>query len=348
MEAFYESGQRRLYTLNAVQTNDLGEFSIFCRCHPASYYVSAVPEDPQRQNVSFSVVTARVSADIVPDAMPPVISRKNLPDGSFTEDVYAPVYFGGGPDPRRAQKITVAPGSRNTAELSFAGALDRIVLRPRGYAVNGVTGQPAESAQIRLYPQKWTATAVVPYARVDKNGNSRHRRRCAKGLLCAVCILFDARSECHQPDHDPRVSRPISFSYSSIRASTSEGLSRSGARIPVEMGNQNIEGVSVNLLPGGTLERRIHLRGNCTSNQRSRRNRSPCFESTSPGNRDIPGATLQAAHPPARNRAKRHRQFIPHFRAFSQGDFRVMVSPLIEMRFHGFLKRWRILSPICM
>ena len=45
MEAFYESGQKRLYTLNAVQTNDLGEFSLFW-LPPGEYFVSAVPEDP--------------------------------------------------------------------------------------------------------------------------------------------------------------------------------------------------------------------------------------------------------------------------------------------------------------
>ena len=38
-------GQRRLYTLNAVQTNDQGEFSLFW-LPPGEYYVSAVPEDP--------------------------------------------------------------------------------------------------------------------------------------------------------------------------------------------------------------------------------------------------------------------------------------------------------------
>src|ERR1043165_8025527 len=104
------------------------------------------------------------------DALPPVVTRKNLADGGFTEDVYKPVYYGGGTDPQRAQAIDVRPASSNVIELSFAGALTRS-FHIRGRAMNGVTGQPAEGAQIRLVPREWTSIAVVPFASVDKAGN---------------------------------------------------------------------------------------------------------------------------------------------------------------------------------
>ena len=42
MEAFYQNGQKRLYTLNVVQTNDLGEFSLSW-LPPGEYYVSDGP-----------------------------------------------------------------------------------------------------------------------------------------------------------------------------------------------------------------------------------------------------------------------------------------------------------------
>lgn len=168
MEAFYQNGQKRLYTLNVVQTNDQGQFSLYW-LPPGEYYVSAAPEDPMRQNVMFSVAPPGIGGHRS-DAMPPVVTRKNLPDGSFTEEVYLPVYYGGGTDPQRAQKIDVRPGSSNAIELSFVGARTRS-FHIRGRAVNGVTGQPAEGAQIRLYPKDWTATAVVPYARAGKDGS---------------------------------------------------------------------------------------------------------------------------------------------------------------------------------
>jgi hypothetical protein len=321
MEAFYESGQRRLYTLNAVQTNDLGEFSIFW-LPPGEYYVSAVPEDPQRQNVTFSVSPPGIGGHRS-DAMPPVISRKNLPDGSFTEEVYAPVYFGGGPDPQRAQKITVAPGSSNSVELSFAGARTGS-FHVRGRAVNGTTGQPAESAQIRLYPQKWTATAVVPFARVDKNGNFE-----IAGVAPGSYALYASSST-----RDPNASNPTTIqglSPDQLQQLLSQGVNLGGtipigARIPVEMGNQNIDGLSVNMLPGGTLSGEFIFEGNLASTLTPQQKSS--FRVNLSRQPDIPGATLGGAStgaiaPNAADNSFRMPSIFP-------GDFRVMVSPLIN------------------
>jgi 5-hydroxyisourate hydrolase-like protein (transthyretin family) len=321
MEAFYESGQRRLYTLNAVQTNDLGEFSIFW-LPPGEYYVSAVPEDPQRQNVTFSVSPPGIGGHRS-DAMPPVISRKNLPDGSFTEEVYAPVYFGGGPDPQRAQKITVAPGSSNSVELSFAGARTGS-FHVRGRAVNGTTGQPAESAQIRLYPQKWTATAVVPFARVDKNGNFD-----IAGVAPGSYALYASSST-----RDPNATNPTTIqglSPDQLQQLLSQGVNLGGtipigARIPVEMGNQNIDGLSVNMLPGGTLSGEFIFEGSLASTLTPQQKSS--FRVNLSRQPDIPGATLGGAStgaiaPNAADNSFRMPSIFP-------GDFRVMVSPLIN------------------
>ena len=321
MEAFYESGQRRLYTLNAVQTNDLGEFSLFWL--PAGdYYVSAVPEDPLRQNVSFSVSPPGIGGHRS-DAMPPVISRKNLPDGSFTEEVYAPVYYGGGPDAQRAQKITVAPGSSSSVELSFAGARTGS-FHVRGRAVNGVTGQPAESAQIRLYPQKWTATAVVPFARVDKNGNFD-----IAGVPPGSYALYASSST-----RDPNATAPTAIqgiSPDQLQQLILQGVNLGGTipigtRIPIEMGNQNIDGVTVNLLPGGTLNGEFIFEGNLASTLTPQQKSS--FRVNLSRQPDIPGATLGGASsgaiaPNAPDNSFRMPSIFP-------GDFRVMVSPFIN------------------
>jgi len=321
MEAFYESGQRRLYTLNAVQSNDLGEFSIFW-LPPGEYYVSAVPEDPQRQNVTFSVSPPGIGGHRS-DAMPPVISRKNLPDGSFTEEVYAPVYFGGGPDPQRAQKISVAPGSSNSVELSFAGARTGS-FHVRGRALNGTTGQPADSAQIRLYPRNWTATAVVPYARVDKNGNFD-----IAGVTPGSYSLYASSST-----RDPNATNPTTIqglSPDQIQQLLLQGVNLGGtipigARIPVEMGNQNIEGISVSLLPGGTLNGEFIFEGNLASTLTAQQKSS--FRVNLSRQPDIPGATLGGAStgaiaPNATDNSFRMPSIFP-------GDFRVLVSPLIN------------------
>jgi 5-hydroxyisourate hydrolase-like protein (transthyretin family) len=307
--------------LNAVQTNDLGEFSLFW-LPPGDYYVSAVPEDPLRQNVTFSVSPPGIGGHRS-DAMPTVISRKNLPDGSLSEEVYAPVYFGGGPDPQRAQKITVAPGSSNSIELSFAGARTGS-FHVRGRAVNGTTGQPADSAQIRLYPQNWTATAVVPYARVDKNGNFD-----IAGVAPGSYALYASSST-----RDPNATNPTTIqglSPEQIQQLLSQGVNLGGtipigARIPVEMGNQNIEGISVNLLPGGTLNGEFIFEGNLVSTLTPQQKSS--FRVNLSRQPDIPGATLGGAStgaiaPNATDNSFRMPSIFP-------GDFRVLVSPLIN------------------
>jgi hypothetical protein len=281
-----------------------------------------VPEDPLRQNVSFSVSPPGIGGHRS-DAMPPVISRKNLPDGSFTEEVYAPVYFGGGPDPQRAQKITVAAGSSNSVELSFAGARTGS-FHVRGRAVNGTTGQPAESAQIRLYPRNWTATAVVPFARVDKSGNFD-----IAGVAPGSYALYASSST-----RDPNATNPTTIqglSPDQLQQLINQGVNLGGtipigARIPVELGNQNIEGISVNLLPGGTLNGEFVFEGNLASTLTPQQKSS--FRVNFARQPDIPGATLGGASngvipPNATDNSFRIPSIFP-------GDFRVQVSPLIN------------------
>jgi hypothetical protein len=321
MEAFYQNGQKRLYTLNVVQTNDLGEFSLYW-LPPGEYYVSAVPEDPARQNVTFSVSPPGIGGHRS-DAMPPVVTRKNLPDGSFLEEVYKPVYYGGGPDPQRAQKIDVRPGSSNVIELSFAGAQTR-AFHIRGRVMNGVTGQPLEGAQIRLYPNDWTATAVVPYSNVDKAGNFD-----IKGVAPGSYALFAAGSM-----RDPNAPNPAALQglpAAQIQQMISQGLNIGGSiplgvRFPVEMSSQHVENVVLNLLPGGSLLGEFIFEGNLATSLTAQQKAS--FRVNLARHPDIPGASLGGAStgaiaPNATDNSFRMQSIFP-------GDFRVTVSPFIN------------------
>ncbi len=321
MEAFYENGQKRLYTLNVVQTNDQGEFSLFW-LPPGEYYVSAVPEDPSRQNVMFSVSPPGIGGHRS-DAMPPVVRRRNLPDGSSTEEVYVPVYYGGGTDPQRAQKIDVAPGSNNSIEFSFAGARTPS-FHIRGNVVNGVTRKPAEGTQVRLYPRKWIATAVVPYARVDKDGNFD-----IGGIAPGSYALYAASST-----SDPNAPSPITLQglqpaqISELLAlgANISGSIPIGARVPVEMANQNLDNISLTLLPGGSLAGEFIFEGSAAATLTPQQKSS--FRVNLARQPDLPGATLGGASsaaiaPNAPDTSFRIQNIFP-------GDFRVMVSPLIN------------------
>jgi len=321
MEPFYQNGKKRLYTLNVVQTNDHGEFSLYW-LPPGEYYVSAVPEDPLRQNVMFSVSPPGIGGHRS-DAMPPVITRKNLPDGSFTEEVYKAIYYGGGTDPQRAQKIDVRPGSNNTIELSFAGAQTR-AFHIRGRALNGVNGQVAEGAQIRLYPNDWTATAIIPYATVDKNGNFD-----IAGVAPGSYSLFSAASM-----RDPNAPNPNTLQglpAAQIQQMIAQGFNPGGAipigaRLPVEMGSQHLENVVINLLPGGSLSGEFVFEGDLAANLTPQQKTQ--FRVSIARQPDIPGAALGGAStgniaPNSADNSFRLPSIFP-------GDFRVMVAPFIN------------------
>ena len=321
MEAFYQNGQKRLYTLNVVQTNDQGEFSLYW-LPPSDYYVSAVPEDPSRQNVMFSVSPPGMGGHRS-DAMPPVVTRQNLPDGSFTEEVYRAVYYGGGTDPERAQKIEVRPGSSNSIELSFAGARTQ-AFRIRGRALNGVTGQPAEGAQVRLYPQDWTATAIVPYASVDKEGNFD-----IKGVAPGVYALYAAASM-----RDPAAPNPATIQglpAAQLQQLISQGLNIGGAiplgvRLPVQIGSQNLENVSLTLLPGGSLTGEFIFEGNLTASLTPQQKSS--FRVNLVRYPDIPGASLGGASTGGIAANATDNSF--RLQSIFPGDLRVTVSPFIS------------------
>ena len=321
MEAFYQNGQKRLYTLNVVQANDQGEFSLYW-LPPGDYYLSAVAEDPSRQNVMFSVSPPGIGGRRS-DALPPVITRRNLPDGSFTEEVYRAIYFGGGTDHQRAQKIEVRPGASSSIELSFAGAKTQ-AFRIRGRAVNGVTGQPAEGAQIRLYPQDWTATAIVPYASVNKEGNFE-----IKGVAPGVYAIYASASM-----RDPAAPNPStlqSLPAAQLQELISLGGNLNGAiplgvRLPVQMGSQNLENISLTLLPGGSLPGEFVFEGNLASSLTPQQKSS--FRVNLVRNPDIPGASLGAASTGAIAANAADNAF--RLQSIFPGDFRVMVSPLIN------------------
>jgi hypothetical protein len=321
MEAFYQNGQKRLYTLNVVQTNDQGEFSLYW-LPPGQYYVSASPEDPLRQNVTFSVAPPGIGGHRS-DAMPPVVMRQNLADGSVTEEVYQPVYYGGGTDPQRAQKVDVAPGSGASVELSFAGARTPS-FHIRGRVMNGVTGQPAEGTQIRLYPKEWTATAVVPYASADKNGNFDIR-----GVAPGSYALFAAAST-----RDPSAPLPAGIQglpAAQLQQLLAQGLNISGAlpigvRVPIEMGSQNLENIALNLLPGGALVGEFIFEGNLASTLTAQQKTS--FRAGLRRQPDIPGASLGGSSDGGIAANATDNTFrIP---SIFPGDFQVTVSPFMS------------------
>jgi len=236
LEAFYQEGQRRLYTLNIVQTNDLGEFSQFW-LPPGQYYLAAVPEEPTRQQVVFSVAPPGMGGHRS-DAMPPVINKRSLETGEVIDEVYMPVYYGGGSDPLRAQAIDVRPGTSVSVELAFSSAKVR-AYHVRGKVQSGA-GQPASGAQIRLAPRAWSSLVVMPFAFSDMDGNFD-----IPGVMPGDYVLY-ANGTAPNPNATipPALATQIAAGRGGVPMMAVTG------RYPLSVGSGDINGASFSLSPG--------------------------------------------------------------------------------------------------
>ncbi|HEX4998334.1 MAG TPA: carboxypeptidase-like regulatory domain-containing protein [Terriglobia bacterium] len=242
MRATFRDGERRLYSMNVVQTNDRGEFHFFW-LPPDRYFIAAIPEDTDRQRAAYSVAPPGAGGYRA-DALPPVIRRRNTRDGETIEETYLPVYFGGGVDASRAQPIDIRPAeSINAIQLTFNGARKRAwhirgkvpPIAPTVAAAGAPTGPgaafgarggqqnppPPPAAQLRLAPKEWTSLAVMPYATADMEGNFD-----IAGVVPGSYVLY---------------------------ATVQNQL----ARIPIEVGNADIEDLLVVPVPAFPLSGRL-------------------------------------------------------------------------------------------
>jgi hypothetical protein len=187
-----------------------------------------------------------------------------------------------------------------------------------------VNGTPVEGAQVRLYPQDWTATAIVPFATVDKNGNFD-----IAGVVPGSYALYAAASM-----RDPNAPNPAALQglpAAQIQQLLAQGVNIGGgiaigARVLMEIGSQHIENVPVSLLPGGSLIGDFVFEGNeaATLTQQQKASlrvnivRMP----------DIPGAALGGASNGGIAANATDNSF--RLQSIFPGDFRVTISPLIN------------------
>jgi len=247
MEAFYEDGRKRLYTLNVVQSDDLGEFRFFW-LPPGQYYVAAIPEDTDRQRVMFNV-SPPGSGGHRTDVLPPVYKRRVTAQGEIIDEAYLAVYYPGSTDSQRAAPVDVQPGVTTSGVIfSFAGAKVR-AWHVRGTAASAVIpqaprGGPANNTpppvQIRLTPRDWTPIAVMPSATSDANGAFD-----IAGVVSGSYVLYAS-----SPQASARIPLDVNGDIDNLRVVTTGGYALSG-RLSIEgqsvLNPQDLVGLQLNL-----------------------------------------------------------------------------------------------------
>jgi beta-lactamase regulating signal transducer with metallopeptidase domain len=167
LEATYPAGERRLGIIQAVQSDDKGEYRLFW-LPPGQYVIAARPEDPRRQTLQLFIAPPGSSDGRETFPQAPIVLR-SLGDGTVIEETFEVVYYGGGTDVKNARSVDLIAG-RTVAgiDLSLAGSRVRTrhvrgtFVDPRGARVPGIT--------VSALPLNSGPSMVTPTAITDANG----------------------------------------------------------------------------------------------------------------------------------------------------------------------------------
>ena len=224
LKAAYAQGRAQWTPAGSASTNDLGEYRIF-DLNPGRYYLSA-----------------RYSANYGLGFRPAAAGTRDTEQG---DEGYATQFYPGTFDPANARPIEVGPGSdvrgmdirlaptrmlRISGNVRFDGQAPAADVEQRG------RGGPAGMRGFGARPM----VSLVPQGSIAILGSLGRR---------AAMVQADGRFEI----------RGVTPGAYSLRADLFDRNRRQSARIPVVVGNSNLEGVSLTLAPVPALPGRVQV-----------------------------------------------------------------------------------------
>lgn len=228
----YQEGQRVMSPVQGARTNDLGEYRLFW-LQPGQYFVSATPPDLPR--IGGGGRGGQIAAQIIDRlggrGVP--IPQLPTPGEAESDEGYIPVYYPGTTDAQSAAPINVPAG------VVFSG-VDMTVattrtLRVRGQVINGPTGQLVRNANVMLLPRQRAGGF-----RFGMNGNFRNRNINDQGAF--------------------EISGVVPGSYDLV-AILNDRTNRMSARVPIEVGNSDVDNVALVLTTGFQVAGRLAIEG---------------------------------------------------------------------------------------
>jgi protocatechuate 3,4-dioxygenase beta subunit len=245
LSPMYRDDQQILNILEIVHSDDRGEYRLFSLV-PGTYYVAARPEDPTRRSATLSMAPPGRRGPSE-QATSPVVTKRILPTGETIEETYNFVYYGGTPDLKRATPLNVTPGATLGAIDIPLAAGKTPALHIRGKVLDGTTGKVAAGAAVRLVPRTFSSYLIVPNTVTDAGGLFD-----VSGVTPGSYNLYFVGAQVPQRPSAPGVPPPPP----PIPLIT---------MTPVEVGNENIEGITVTITPGSTLTGQVTYEGNTPS-----------------------------------------------------------------------------------
>ena len=227
----YRDGERVLNNVQNVLTNDLGEYRLFW-LQPGQYFVSAT-YNGGAGGETFVRNIAQAAGMIA--GRGGGRGAQTRVDSQGPEEAYIPVYYPGTGDVQSATPINLPAGTVFSG-VDFTVAAVRAV-RVRGQVINGATGQPARNANLVLQP------------RSRGNVNSRLQP-------------FRAPTINDQGGFEIRGVAPGSYELVGI---INDRNNRMFGTVPLEVGNSDVQNVTVVISPGLSIAGRISIEGANTS-----------------------------------------------------------------------------------
>jgi hypothetical protein len=241
LRSMYRDGHRGLKSVQTVMTNDLGEYRLRL-LPPGRYYVRARVLNPQEQQGHLFIKPPAAPLVSFQDAVAvavPYVSSRALENGSIEEYLEAPVYFPGVIDPELATAVELHVGE-NPDGFDFTTASGHLhARRIRGKIINSVTGQPAANGSIVVVPRTAADSFLfAPRAQSAADG-SFEITGVTTGSYFIFAALYSAES----------IGSPL----------VNSGIA--SARIPIEIGDRDLENLSVVVVPNFKIPVRLVFQG---------------------------------------------------------------------------------------
>jgi len=209
--------------------------------------------------------------------MSPIVTRRITPSGEVFEETFVPIYYGDTTDPRRSTAIDLSPGSNATGmNISLRNARIRS-WHVRGTAINSATGMPAAGAQLRLMPREWTSTVIMPNVLTDADGHFD-----LKGVIPGSYVLYANQASQPAPGTAPApnaagggtppapgpraTAAPVNpcmpapaGAPADAAASGPPPIPAVAARLPIDVGNSNVENISITMTPGFIVRGKLSM-----------------------------------------------------------------------------------------
>jgi protocatechuate 3,4-dioxygenase beta subunit len=238
LDTVYRNGRRTLTIVQAVRTNDLGNYRLFW-LRPGRYFIAALRDDQRAYSFAVHVVPPTQFGSRE-DASSPVVRSRTRDDGTVVEEITVPVYYGGGADENRARAVDLSAGGIVSAvDISVADGVTP-ARRVAGRVV-GADAQAAAGALVRLVPHRSAPHTIIPNTTADKQGEF-HLTGVIPGAYTLVATAGAGRG----------------YSFTESFIDIAQGTS---AMLPLQVTDRDLDNVGVTLASSYTLNGRVYVEG---------------------------------------------------------------------------------------